>query len=184
VIRGRLTTGSGRPIGNARIQLLATQKAPGAVPADKGGARTRADGAFTLILPSDVSSRTLDLRYRSHSNDPNPVAQQRLTLKVRAGIALAVARGGRTARFSGRLQGRPVPRRGKVVELQARVRGTARWITFRSVRTDAAGRFGLRYTFRFPGRRVTYEFRARSRFESGYPYESGASRVLRVRTGS
>ena len=43
-------------------------------PLDKGGARTRRDGRFTLVLPANASSRTLVLRYRSHANDTVSIA--------------------------------------------------------------------------------------------------------------
>ena len=187
VVHGRLHDAGGTPIADARIELLATSRQPGAAAVDNGVARTGADGAWMLILPGGGSSRTLEFRYRPYSNDATAAAQQRLLLKVRAGVRLRirprVLRGARTIRFAGRLLGKPVPRRGKLVELQARTKGTRRWITFKSVRSDARGRFRHRYTFRYPNRRVTYEFRARSRFETGYPYEQGASRVVRVRLG-
>ena len=140
VIRGRLVNGKGTGIGNARIELAATPAARGAVERlDKGGARTRPDGSYTIILPQDVSSRTLTLRYRSHHNDPTPAATRTLALKVTAGVRLAVtprvAAKGKTIRLSGRLLGTPLPRAGKVLELQARTRGGA-WVTFSTVRTN------------------------------------------------
>lgn len=107
-----------------------------------------------------------------------------LRAKVRAGVTLhaehrVVAPFGRID-LAGRLLGRPVPRRGKVVELQARDRGGKRWITFKTVRSSRKGRFSARHRLRQGFRGVTYEFRAVSRFESGYAYEPGASRAVRV----
>ena len=70
VIRGKLTDRNGKGIRNARVELAATPAAKGAKESlDKGGARTRPDGTWTLILPQDVSSRLLRFRYRSHAND-------------------------------------------------------------------------------------------------------------------
>jgi hypothetical protein len=184
VIRGRLVDGKGRGIANARIELAATPAVRGATTSlDKGGARTRADGGWTLILPADVSSRMLSLRYRSHANDVTPAASRVLRLKVQAGIQLSItprsASRGKTIRLRGRLMGRLVPRAGKVLELQARTPG-AGWVTFGSVRTDRRGRFASRYTFRRGGP-VTYEMRVRSRASGDYPFDTGASRALRVR---
>jgi len=130
-----------------------------------------------------VSSRTLVLRYRSHVNDTVAVADRTLRLKVRAGIKLAVrphvAARGRAVRLSGRLVGRPLPREGKVVELQARSAGE-KWITFRTIRASRRGRFATRYTFRRGGPAL-YRMRARVRAADDYPYATGASHPVRVR---
>jgi hypothetical protein len=184
VIRGRLTDRAGKSIGNARIELAATQSAKGARESlDKGGARTRPDGTWTLILPVDVSSRLLRFRYRSHANDTTPAATRTLRLRVRAGVRLSVtpqvAKRGKTIRLAGRLLGRPVPRVGKVLELQARTPGTA-WVTFSTVRTRPGGAFTSKYTFRRGGP-VTYELRVRSRASDDYPFDLGVSRAVRVR---
>jgi hypothetical protein len=183
VVRGRLTDANGAGIRNARIELLtAIDGRPGA-PLDKGGARTRGDGRFTLILPRDASSRTLLLRYRSRANDTVTAAERTLRLKVRAGVKLSVAphvaARGRSVRLSGRLVGRPLPRNGKVVELQARSPGE-RWITFRTIRASRTGRFSTRYTFQRGGP-AHYEMRARVRAADDYPYATGVSHAVRVR---
>jgi hypothetical protein len=183
VIRGRLTQATGAGVRNARIELLTTIDHRGGAAIDKGGARTRGDGRFTLILPRDVSSRTLVLRYRSHANDTVAAAERLLVLKVRAGISLAVmphvATRGHAVRLTGRLNGRPLPQGGKVVELQARSPGE-NWITFRTVRSTRRGRFGTSYTFRRSGPAL-YEMRARVRATDDYPFATGFSRAVRVR---
>jgi hypothetical protein len=184
VIRGRLTGRNGKGIANARVELAATPAARDARESlDKGGARTRPDGTWTLILPADVSSRALEVRYRSHAKDRLPAVTRTLRLKVGAGIRLSVtpklAARGRTIRLAGRLLGRPVPRGGKVLELQARTPGTG-WVTFATVRTDGSGTFAARYTFRRGGP-VTYEMRVRSRASSDYPFDMGTSAAARVR---
>ena len=183
VIRGRLTDATGAGVRNARIELAsAIDGRPGA-PLDKGGARTRGDGRFTLILPRNTSSRTLLLRYRSQANDTVAAAEKTLRLKVRVGIRLSVsphvATRGDSVRLSGRLVGRPLPKGGKVVELQARSAGEP-WITFRTIRASRSGRFATRYTFRRGGPAV-YQMRVRVRAADAYPYATGTSRVVRVR---
>jgi hypothetical protein len=183
VIRGRLTDAGRVGIRNARIELVTAIDDRAGAPLDKGGARTRGDGRFTLILPRDASSRTLVLRYRSHANDTVAVAERTLRLKVRAGVRLVVrphvSARGHAVTLRGRLVGRPLPQSGKVVELQARSPGE-RWITFRTIRAKRSGRFATRYTFR-QGGPATYEMRARVREADDYPYATGASRVVRVR---
>jgi hypothetical protein len=183
VIRGRLTTAGGAGIRSAKVEMLTTIDGRAGAPLDKGGARTRRDGRFTLILPANASSRTLLLRYRSHANDTVSIAEATLRVRVKAGVRLRLAphtavRGG-TVRLSGRLVGRPLPATGKVVELQARSPGE-RWITFRTVRASRRGRFATRYTFR-QGGPALYLMRARVREAGDYPYATGVSHAARVR---
>jgi hypothetical protein len=85
--------------------------------------------------------------------------------------------GGRPVRFQGRV-GRPLPRLGKLVEVQAHFRG--RWRTISAVRTGRDGRWAFRYVFGAAGRRATYRLRARVPVEAGYPFAAGASRAVRV----
>jgi hypothetical protein len=148
---------------------------------DKGGARTRADGRFTLIVPRGASSRTLLLRYRSHAEDTVAAAEARLRLRVRAGIGLAaasraVARGHVVA-LEGRLVGGPLPPSGKLVEVQAR-RGGHPWTTVRVLRASPDGRFATRYPL---WRRGVCRLRVLVRAAGDYPYATGVSRVVRVR---
>lgn len=185
VVRGRLLHEKGSSIGNARVEMLSTNAVAGAQTVDKGGVRTRQDGTWTLILPANVSSRTLTFRYRSHLGDDKVTAEQTLRLQIKASVRLRitprVTRNGKSIRFTGRLMSRPVPVRGKLVELQARDAGHGRWITFKSLRTTRSGTFRARYTFRRTRGRVTYEFRARARYEGTYPYLAGTSNTVRVK---
>lgn len=89
---------------------------------------------------------------------------------------LAVA-GGRPVLFSGRV-GRPVPRHGKLLEVQAHFRG--RWRTISAVRARRDGRWRFRYVFRTTGLRTVYRLRARVPVEAGYPFAAGVSRPVRV----
>jgi len=98
---------------------------------------------------------------------------------VRLAVSPRVAAKGRTIRLAGRLLGAPLPRVGKVLELQARTPGSG-WVTFSTVRTSRSGAFAARYTFRRGGP-VTYELRVRSRASGDYPYELGTSRAVKVR---
>ena len=155
MIRGRLTDAAGAGVGNARIELLGAVDGRRGMALDKGGARTRADGRFTLVVPRGASSRTLLLRYRRHGAD-TAAAQARLRLRVRAGVALSLAprpgTGRRAVALAGRLVGRPLPRTRKLVELQARRPGHP-WVTVRILRARLDGRFAARYTPARGGRR-------------------------------
>ena len=65
------------------------------------------------------------------------------------------------------------------MELQVRLSG--RWQTFRTVRTDPAGRWAIPYRFRRTRGVQHYRFRARLPREADYPFEPGGSRSLTVR---
>jgi hypothetical protein len=179
VIRGRLIDAAGAGLPGARIELRSTIDGRRGTAVDKGGARTRADGRFTLIVPRGVSSRTLVLGYRGHAG--TPLAEARLRLRVRAGVVLALVPrstpGRRAVALAGRLVGRPLPRARKLVELQARRPGRA-WTAVRVVRAGLDGRFTARYTAARGARR---EVRAVVREAADYPYATGASRPVRVR---
>jgi len=88
-----------------------------------------------------------------------------------------VVAGGRPVRFEGRV-GRPLPRYGKLVEVQAYFRG--RWRTISAVRARRDGRWRFRYTFAAASRRASYRLRARVPVEAGYRFAAGASRPVRV----
>jgi hypothetical protein len=85
--------------------------------------------------------------------------------------------GGRPLLFQGRV-GRPLPRHGKLVEIQAHFRG--RWRTISAVRARRDGNWRFRYVFRTTGLRTSYRMRARVPVEAGYPFAAGASAPVRV----
>ncbi len=182
-IVGRLTGPGGTPISGAVIDLRVMPAYAGAKPLAVASPRTNADGRFSVKLARGGSSRTLRFAYRSHLGDAVPVAARTLTLRVHAGIALSVsprtASVGRSIFFRGRLRGRPIPRGGKQLVLEARSPGSG-WIEFDVIRTDARGRYHASYRFKFPGP-ADYRFRVRSEPESGYPFAGGASNVVGVR---
>jgi hypothetical protein len=86
---------------------------------------------------------------------------------------------GQSVVFSGRVRGRPLPERGKLVELQVWL--TDEWSTFRTIRTKGDGRWRLPYRFERTCGIQVYGFRARLPGEAVYPLESGHSRRLNVR---
>jgi hypothetical protein len=103
---------------------------------------------------------------RSRPRPPRPRDVRRL-----------VTTGGRPVLFRGRV-GKPVPRGGKLVEVQAHFRG--RWRTISTVRARRDGRWRFRYTFRTSPWRAVHRLRARVPVEAGYPFSAGASRPVRV----
>jgi hypothetical protein len=181
-LSGRLTTVGGQPISGAAIDARATPAYAGAKPLAMASPRTDADGRFRVSVPAGASSRTLRFAYRAHLDDAHPAATGALRLITRAGIALRVspntASAGSSILFRGSLRGRPIPRGGKQLVLEARSPGSA-WIQFKVVRTDAHGRYRASYRFKFPGP-ADYRFRVRSEVESDYPFAAGSSNVVGV----
>ncbi len=180
-IRGRLTNAQGTPISGAVIDVSATPSYSGAKSAAMKSPRTGSDGRFTLSIPAGASSRTVELAYRAHLGDAQPVASKALRLSVRASLSLQIsprtASAGSTIRFSGRLRGGPIPHGGKPLVLEARSGGA--WIEFDVIRSDRHGRYHAGYTFKFPGP-ARYQFRVLCEAEADYPFAAGSSPVLGV----
>jgi hypothetical protein len=151
----------------------------GARPSALATLSTSASGRFSYVAPAGPS-RVLVFRYPGTST-VRPATKE-VALLVPAATSLRVSRhfalNGETVTFSGRLRGGPIAASGKLVELQARVRG--RWRTFAT--TAASGRGAWRYGYRFDGTRgrQVYRFRARVPREGSYPYEAGASKRASV----
>ena len=100
-----------------------------------------------------------------------------LTLRV---TPHAVGRN-QSVHFSGRLEGGSIPRGGKQLVLEGRLRG-GRWLKFDVIRTGARGRFHASYRFTFlgPGR---WQIRVLCEVAADYPFAAGWSNVVRVRVG-
>jgi hypothetical protein len=180
-VSGRLTTSTGQPISGALLDLSATASDQGAKAASLAGVRTGPTGAWTLTLPKGISSSALRFEYRSHVDDTIPVATAALTLRVHAGVGLRIAPRttsvGHTIRFTGTLRGAPIPPGGKQLVLEASSGGE--WIEFRTITTDAKGRYHASYRFKFPGP-ASYRFRVYAPHEADFPFLEGTSNVVDV----
>ena len=82
-------------------------------------------------------------------------------------------------RISGRLRGLPLPRSGKLVDLQAFEAG--KWRTFETTRARKGARFSARYRFLRAGSGRSFLIRARIRRDDSYPYYLGYSPRVRIR---
>ena len=177
-LAGQLTDPAGNGLAGAEIQVLAhTETAPEQA---VGVVRTGPDGRYRYTTTGS-SSRTLRLIY--HGSPVTLPSQAAVTLRVPAESSLHVSRrrvlNGQAVTFTGRVRSLPVPAAGKLVELQVRLSG--RWQTFRTRRTDPAGRWSIPYRFRRTRGIQHYRFRLRLPREAAYPFEPGASRSLTVR---
>lgn len=141
--------------------------------------RTDARGNFRYRVDRGPS-RTLLFEYAG--SEGHRPAGDRVGLAVRAKSSLSVNRrrvdNGERVRFEGRVLGRPVPREGKLLQLEAHYRD--RWRTFAVVRSNRRGRWHYRYRFEATAGTVTYPFRVRIPRERSYPYAVGRSRVVKV----
>lgn len=159
------------------VHLLSRDQRSGAPAALVATAETGAGGSFALQVPRGPSRR-LRAAYRARPTDPFLTCSRPLNVRVPARATLRASLRGRRVRLTGRLLGGHVPRRGKLIDLQARDGG--RWRVFATVRTDSRGRF--RAGYRFSRRaRGTYPMRVRVRADASYPFARGYSPVVRVR---
>jgi hypothetical protein len=183
LLRGTLTRG-GAPVADAVLDVLAQTSVNGATQRKIAETRTDAQGHYRVRAPGGPS-RTLRVAYKAYTGDAGYAAQASVLQRVRARVTLTartrhVALRG-TARFSGAVRGGYVPRRGKLIELQAFDAG--RWRTFETVRANRRGRFSARYSFKHITAARSFRFRARSRYEPGYPFLLGISSPVRVGVG-
>lgn len=179
-IAGRLTNELGRPVRGARLFLTAQARGGRERPA--GAVTTNGAGEFRYPLRARASG-TVRIRYGGSKLLGS--ARRDIALKVPAASTLRVSRrralNGQSVTFRGRLRGRPFPVPGKLVNLQA-YHPREGWKSFdKPIRTDRAGRWRLRYRFTGTTGVVRYRFRALVPREESYPFETGASNVVRVR---
>jgi hypothetical protein len=177
-IAGRLTNRDGQGLPGQQIRVLG----PGA-----GGEQllalltTDAQGAFSYRAAGSASRA---LRFVHPGTRTVLPAESLVTLVVPAAGGFKPSRkrlpNGGSVVFRGRVASLPLPPAGKLVELQVRQR-SGQWTTFRTLRTDAQGRWALRYRFQLTECHTTYRLRARIPTEAGYPFAEGHSRSRKVR---
>lgn len=176
VAEGRLVDEAGRGIGGAAVHVSAVTSMRGAVPSDRAPVVTADDGRFSYVVPRRAPSETIRFAYAPERGG-TPVVIDELELRVIAAVKLAVKLRGVAVSYRGTVISGPMPRGGKLVILQGRVKGKA-WQTFASRRARTGGRFSGKYRLklRVPGRKL--QFRARVVAESGFPYLAGVSRAV------
>jgi hypothetical protein len=179
-LKGVLTTSAGSPVADGVLDVVTTPTAVGHLPRAVGAVRTDRSGAFTYTAPAG-SSRKVTFRFRGLGDLRR--SEGDVTLRVPGAATLKPNRrqvaNGESVTFSGKLLGKPLPPRGKLVDLQVLYRG--KWRTFAAPRANGRGAFRFRYRFEATRITTTYRFRARIRAEAAYPYELGYSKVVSVR---
>jgi hypothetical protein len=181
-VTGQLLNASGQPITGARIELVTTNRRPGARPVLRKTVTTVGDGTFGLTTRGRASRR-LTLGWKARLNDGVHAASDTLLLRTRAAASLQAStrrpRLGRRVVLRGRLR---APARGVTVILQGRRPGSRRFTTFADTTTRRGGRFAVAYRFRDPASRGrVFTFRAKLKPGRRYPFETGYSRRVNVR---
>jgi len=133
-----------------------------------------------------TQSRTLTFSYLGNGTTLPITSQVKVTVPAKATIKTSrrkLLNGGVTV-FSGQVKTRPIPAGGKLLAVQAYIKrrqGHGRWSTFRTVRTDAAGRWKTRYRFVSTcERRYRWSIRAVVPSEAGVPYSLGKTKPTHV----
>jgi hypothetical protein len=182
---GQLTSASGTPLGDLPVSVTEVFAAGAGPSRRETVVRTHVDGSFLLHLPAGPSRRVevsfAGDRLRTRSNGRAAELAVRSSVRLRSSAAMARV-GGAPIAFAGRIGrlGASIPAAGLSVELQFRLPGST-WTEFRTVRTDAAGRF--RYSYGFSdddSRGVRFQFRAFVPRQAGWPYEPAGSRPVLV----
>jgi hypothetical protein len=183
---GRLLATSDAPLGGCSIEVVERFDAGAPDPRHTTVVRTDEEGRFSVTLAPGPSREVFAVF--GGTSRATGTASRPLRLGVRGGVRLrasaTVARvGGRPVVFRGAVAASPgeLPPGGARVQLQFRAAGLP-WSEFRTVQTNARGRF--RYPYRFSdddSRGIRFQFRAFVPTQSGWPYEPGSSRPVAVR---
>ncbi len=177
-IAGRLIDPAGAGVAEAEVQVYATT--PIGPEQLVTTVVTDAEGRYAYDA-AGTSNRSLRLVYVGSATVLPSEGQ--LSMTVPAATELRVSstrlRNGQSVTFSGPVRSLPTPAGGKLIEMQVKLPG--RWETFRTIRSDDAGQWSVRYRFRRTSGVQHYRFRARLPAEGSYPFVAGVSRVASVR---
>ena len=184
-VGGRLLSAAGAPLRRRDLEVVETFAAGARPRVRRTIVRSGDDGSFVARL-SPGPSRRLSVGFAGDRVLSRQSGRE-LRLAVRTGIRLEVstsnaAIGGRPVVFKGRIAhpGAPIPHAGLPVALQFRLPGRP-WEEFRTLQTDAAGRFRYAYSFTDDDSAgVRFQFRAQTPPSNGWPYLPGTSRPLAV----
>lgn len=177
-LAGRLLDPAGNPLAGVPVEVYSRPREGTEAPI--GTLTTNDQGRFAYGLDA-LASQTLRFAYPGTAT--RRPAEGTVTLLVSGHSTFAVSRShvlnGQSVLFGGRVQGRPLPETGKLVELQVLLSG--KWQTFRTARSESDGRWQIAYRFKHTCGSERYQLRVRLPAEAGYPFESDAGRPLAVR---
>lgn len=183
---GRLRTVAGAPVAGVEVAVTESFGDGSELQRRTTLARTGVDGRFQVRLAPGPNRQVAAVfaGNRTLTRAASKEAHLEVPASVRLRASAATARvGGAPVVFSGRVIRKGAAAAavtGLPVELQFRFRG-GRWSGFRTVETDARGRF--RYPYRFSdddSRGVRFQFRAYVKGREGWPFGPSASRPVLV----
>jgi hypothetical protein len=177
-LAGRLVNRAGHPLADAKLTVY-SRRSGGSEEVD-GTVTTNARGRF--VYPVEArSSRRFRFVYPGTATI---LPVENTTILLVKGYSTATVEpnrilNGDSVVFSGRVKGRPLPEKGKLLEIQ--YRNPDEWQTFKTLRTRPDGSWSFEYPFTRTCGVQHYPFRVHLPPEAGYPLEAGNSRVLTVR---
>jgi hypothetical protein len=179
-LNGRLTTPGANPVASAPVEVWQQIESPGAGWTQIATLQTSRTGRFSFKALKGPS-RLVQFRYTGTAMVRSRIST--VEMRVKASTTMRADRhhvnNGDFVSFHGRLQGRPIPAGGKLVELQVFTR--RQWRTFAQVRAnESTGLWAYRYRFEAITGTVKFRFRARIRKEATYPFDLGMSRQVHV----
>jgi hypothetical protein len=177
-VAGRLANRDGQGIAGAEVRVLSSS--PISPEQLVAVLQTDGDGRYSYTATGSTD-RTLRFAYAGSPLTLPAQSEIRMTVPALTSLRVNSRRvlNGQAASFTGRVRTLPAPTGGKLVELQVRL--SRRWQTFRTTRTDAAGRWVIQYRFKRTRGVQRFRFRARLPHEANYPFAAGGSRSLTVR---
>jgi hypothetical protein len=187
-VSGRLTSSTGAPLAGLPVEVSETFAAGSSPQQRATTVLTGADGTFLARL-APGPNRLISVAFAG-TRQLTRAAGRGLRLGVRGRVRLhasasTVAVGGAPVVFKGKVDHHDaaIPSAGLAVELQFQVLGSP-WSEFRTVQTDAFGRFSYPYAFSDDDSRgIRFQFRAVVPKQTGWPYQSGASLPVAVTVG-
>ena len=138
LIRGSLTSSTGAPVADGTIDVITTPSATGGQARVIGAVTTNRSGAFSYTAPAGYS-RKVTFRFRGLADYRRSEGNVDLLVPAAATIKSSKRQvaNGQSVAFSGKLRGKPLPARGKVVDLQVFYRG--KWRTFGTPQGEREG---------------------------------------------
>ncbi|MBS1861129.1 MAG: carboxypeptidase regulatory-like domain-containing protein [Actinobacteria bacterium] len=169
-IEGSLTDRAGGPVAGATV--LVFSQPPEEEETQVASLTTGAEGGFAWTEKAEQSS---SLRVVYQGTATSLPTEAHAEVLVHGGSTLKVDKAhvlnGQSVVFSGRVEGRPLPSAGKLVELQVLL--AEEWSTFETTRTGPDGRWSIRYPFKRSCGRELFEFRPHVPGEANWPLLSG-----------
>ena len=174
---GTVVDRAGNPVAGAPVQVYSHE--PEGEEALVDTLTTGANGHFAYAVDAHASQA---LRFAYPGTSTRLPAEDKVSLRVSGRSTFAVNRShvlnGQSVIFEGRVQGRPLPAAGKLIELQVRL--SEEWSTFRTIRSKPDGTWRISYPFKRTCGVQHFRFRAGLPGEASYPLEPGHSPVLAV----